>query len=424
MKDISPAKRRNPILESESEEVEKRSKKNEKKNVKKRNGRDVVAEQAEEELEEKEDEKERKNRERSVGRERRGEKSAGEKSEAEKREERRYFRSLAEKLVNPRKKFEKKRKVDEHPPPPPPPVESPPLEENVYQRARRLLQVRGMLVGREKEEESLRLFLERCLAEKHGGSVYVTGASGVGKSLTVSKALGAVTAKKAVLNLASEKVGSLARRLREEFRPKAKDEGDDVSLRLVEEACRERAAVLVVEECDQRQHAKTIAELYRIAAKTKLVMIGLGNSRSFCADLRLEPSMELVFENYSSDHLRAIMAAKLGEIREEVFEENALFLWAKKFAEEIADIRLGTAALVRAVDSAERLALETGQKKKGELLSGWDLICFFSNFEIVNLAVMAKVLEGYGTTKDSLATVAQLAPQVDSVFFSVFVFVF
>lgn len=245
--------------------------------------------------------------------------------------------------------------------PSPPPVAA---MESLYQMGRRLLQSRNELIGREKESAQVDSFVRECLAGKRGGACYISGPSGVGKSLTVGRVVARVAEEKLcrshlTINLASEKMSCLLTRVAEEFAPKRLQEGEGKTKArfVVEEACRSRSLVLVLEEVDQRQHVKAVCELFAIANKTQgsqLVLIGIGNNRSFVAENKLQTSLSLTFAAYSADDLVRIVSDKLSaEVCSQLMDSNALKLWASKVAEHLGDMRSATSCLVKAIDIAE-----------------------------------------------------------------------
>lgn len=344
------------------------------------------------------------------------------------REEKLHFRRAAAALQPARRKRavsagesgpQESRDVPLEPSPPP----SLPVEESLYQRARRALQVRDVLVGRVVEGERVGAFLAERLASTppRGGGLYLSGPPGVGKSLTVAAtaqrllgtppdAAAAAAAsrprvRRAVVNLAAENVpcllshvarlvvGKNSRLLTERDVPL-----DRVSARgMLEDYCRRKQVLLVVEEADHKAHVKAVCELFELARlpESRLVVVGLGNGRNFVAKNKLHAE-EMVFAAYSADELMAIVSSKLGpELFSELVDASALKLWASKVVENMGDCRSAISSLVKAIDWAEAEHLKLPPPRQTVK---------------VGLRAVKALVDGWGSSKESLGLIAGLAP--------------
>ncbi len=336
-------------------------------------------------------------------------------SEAErKRQEKSHFREAMALL-------EKKKPRKEKPAPPPEPqvVEPEPkaataeavVQESVYQIGRRMLQGRNALIGREKESAEIEAFVNGLLSEKRSGACYISGPSGVGKSLTVSGVTAKVAASKqsrhvVTVNLASERIGCLMTHVAELLAPKKLSERYERiapfahARSVVEKVCRARPVLLVLEEVDQKSHLKAVCELFSIASKVEgsmLVLIGIGNKRSFVAKNKIAVSKLMTFASYSAEDLIRIVTEKLSpEVCSQLVEPNALKLWAGKVAEHMGDLRSATSCMIKAIDIAEAEYLSKQPAPAAPIKVG--------------LRAMKTLLDGWGSTKDTLSNISGLAP--------------
>jgi Cdc6-like AAA superfamily ATPase len=292
--------------------------------------------------------------------------------------------------------------------PPPAPA---PVVETLYQVARRKLQGRNALVGRRKEEEEIAGFVLPLLKSQRGGTLYVSGPSGVGKSLTVSCVAARVRDEKLsrrilTINLASEKIGCLMTRVAELLAPQRVVQRDEqvtafaAARSVVESVCQSRPVLLVLEEVDQKSHVRAVCELFAIAGraeKSQLVLIGIGNKRTFVTKNKIATDKGLTFAAYNADELIEIMTEKLSqEVCAKLVEPGALKLWAGKVTEHMGDLRSATACLVKAIDIAEADYLSK-QPMPAEPVK-------------VGLRAMRTLLDGWGSAKDTLSNISGLAP--------------
>jgi Cdc6-like AAA superfamily ATPase len=292
--------------------------------------------------------------------------------------------------------------------PPPAPA---PVVETLYQVARRKLQGRNALVGRRKEEEEIAAFVLPLLKSQRGGALYVSGPSGVGKSLTVSCVAARVRDEKLsrrilTINLASEKIGCLMTRVAELLAPQRVVQRDEqvtafaAARSVVESVCQSRPVLLVLEEVDQKSHVRAVCELFAIAGraeKSQLVLIGIGNKRTFVTKNKIATDKGLTFAAYNADELIEIMTEKLSqEVCAKLVEPGALKLWAGKVTEHMGDLRSATACLVKAIDIAEADYLSK-QPVPAEPVK-------------VGLRAMKTLLDGWGSAKDTLSNISGLAP--------------
>ena len=122
-------------------------------------------------------------------------------------------------------------------------------------------------------------------------------------------------------------------------------------------------------------------------------MIGIGNSSAFAS--KLDTQKEIVFGSYTSDQLCEIARGKLSEsVCDRLLDKSALKLWASKVSNEMGDLRTAMACLVRAIDVVQANTISDP-----------------SACPKVSLSVIRHVLDGWSSTKGSLASVTALSPQ-------------
>lgn len=255
--------------------------------------------------------------------------------------------------------------------------------DSVYELARRELH-KARVVGREEELAHLLRFVGGCLERKQGGSVYVYGPSGVGKSATVAhtaaeletrhqfKVLASASSfllppsltllsKRVTLNLAAESVVDLCRETLERvallgkaFVATLSEEQVKAALR---DTLRERATLMVIEEADHGPHLDSLRTLWAMAndERLRLILVATGNTLNFASDaLRHLPMRELHFAPYTGAQIAEIIRQRLTPaVVERIFDPRALQLLGDRVSKESGDLRAAVAMVGRALDAAE-----------------------------------------------------------------------
>ena len=278
---------------------------------------------------------------------------------------------------------------------------------HLYQIARSKLQIRTKLVGRTNEMQEVSEFVRDAVGT--GSSMYISGPSGVGKSLTVASVMDQLVKEKIVssnslvtVNLAADAIDSLLLHLVSILVPQKTvamaGPLDKAKARSLLQMHR-RAAVIVLEECDQKRHSKDVCALFEMVQKDActFVLIGLGNSSDFLQSNQLTATREMAFAAYNAADLIGIVREKLSiEVEERLFEPSAMKLWSIKVSNASGDLRSATACLERAIDLAEA----DYYRRKLEGATGK-----------VTMGIMKQMMDGWGSTKQTMSAVSGLTPQ-------------
>jgi hypothetical protein len=221
--------------------------------------------------------------------------------------------------------------------------------ETVYEKALRLLKPCNHLIGRENEKQDLYAFVRNCFSKKSGGICYISGPSGVGKSLTVQTVMTCISTEgrtSLAVDLASQNFPSLLEYLREQLGAMDRDA-------LIQKLSCSMPIVLVVDEVDQYRHRNDVITLFEIANRStsQLVLIGIGNNRNFMHEIQFPEHLPIIFPAYGVDDLIQIFSTKLSEVQ--LFGPGTIKMLAYKGTDVLGDIRVLTSCLTKAIKSAE-----------------------------------------------------------------------
>ncbi|XP_052080898.1 cell division control protein 6 homolog [Mytilus californianus] len=229
------------------------------------------------------------------------------------------------------------------------------------------------IVGREVETETVNQFVRGHVTKKAGGSLYISGAPGTGKTAVLTHILDNVRAahscKSVYLNCMSLRdsatvYGKLYTDLTGKSPPSAKDR-----LRAVEKYLTTTgpSIIMVLDEIDQLD-SKNQEILYTIfewpsLQKSRLVLIGIANALDLTdrilPRLQARPNCKpqlLNFAPYSKDQIANIIKDRLKKIEEQglaVMEPSAIQFCARKISAVAGDMRKALDVCRRAVELVE-----------------------------------------------------------------------
>ncbi|XP_063412447.1 cell division control protein 6 homolog [Mytilus trossulus] len=229
------------------------------------------------------------------------------------------------------------------------------------------------IVGREVETETVNQFVRGHVTKKTGGSLYISGAPGTGKTAVLTHILDNVRAahscKSVYLNCMTLRdsatvYGKLYTDLTGKSPPSAKDR-----LRAVEKYLTTAgpSIIMVLDEIDQLD-SKNQEILYTIfewpsLQKSRLVLIGIANALDLTdrilPRLQARPNCKpqlLNFAPYSKDQIANIIKDRLKKIEEQglaVMEPSAIQFCARKISAVAGDMRKALDVCRRAVEMVE-----------------------------------------------------------------------
>lgn len=257
--------------------------------------------------------------------------------------------------------------------------------ENVYTRARQVFATRSdtsNLIGREQEQQALRVYAHARLAAKAGGCLYISGPPGTGKSAFVTKILDDVKAgspfSSVTINcMGIKSVKDLVTRMYEGLLP---DHSKDTSLssidhlktQLTKATDEVRPYVVVLDEIDQLMDIETKAlyDLFDWAMQpeSNMSLIGIANALDLTDRLlprlksrNIKPEL-LPFMPYTAEQIETILKAKLVTFVPDtaipdyipIIHPAAITLCAKKIAAHSGDLRKAFDICTQAIDLTEQ----------------------------------------------------------------------
>ncbi|KAL8567665.1 hypothetical protein ACOMHN_054476 [Nucella lapillus] len=252
--------------------------------------------------------------------------------------------------------------------PKPPPAKP---DQGSYQRAKQSLHTANpdQLVGREEEVGQVCGFLTAHLERRCGGSLYISGAPGTGKTAAVMHVLqdlkAQYTCRVAYVNCMMVKdVSSVFRRLHSEL--SGKPAGGRTSVRDMETlvTTSKSSMVLVLDEIDQLD-SKNQEVLYTIfewpsLRYSKLVLIGVANALDLTdrilPRLQAKPGCRpqlLHFAPYTPQQIAGVLHHRLLQTGGRVVDGSAIQLCARKVGAVAGDMRKALDVCRRAVELAQ-----------------------------------------------------------------------
>lgn len=212
------------------------------------------------------------------------------------------------------------------------------------------------LIGREKEAQSIRAFLDECIANRKGSSLYICGAPGTGKSMSITTVVEEYRKSKSfdrishVNGLSFSTPSNLFSSLLTEFNPKEK-----VSKKICERALtkhfltKRSLSLLILDEMDgflEPSAQNTLYSLFELAKhpQSTLVLIGIANTldltQRFLPRLEMNDKLPqfLIYATYTVDQLSAILE-KHAEQENCVVDPSAIKLASMKIASSSGDAR-------------------------------------------------------------------------------------
>lgn len=191
------------------------------------------------------------------------------------------------------------------------------------------------VVGREKEREQLSDLIQNFQSQKQGGSIYVTGQPGVGKSVCINDIISKTMISNICINLAVDSFsGTLLHHV-------------------LEQMGHRRNLILVIEEADTKKHLKGMSSLYQMTLDTPLIIISTGNNTQFRGILNT--THVIVFSSYSAEELSGIAIQKMGQdLIEKLMDQNVIRLWSARISSSSGDYRYAFQILMSAIDIAEQ----------------------------------------------------------------------
>lgn len=261
---------------------------------------------------------------------------------------------------------------------------------SLYNRARQLFSScshPGKLIGRENERKELFTFVDRCLASKSGGCVYVSGPPGTGKSALVAEVMelyqGGPDVKISAINCMSiHNAKDFGQRLSEDFGLKNNVGFEYLRTVLVRgKGGNSTKYVVILDEVDRlvELDLEVFYNLFEWSMQdsSRLILIGIANALDltdrFLPRLKsrnLKPEL-VPFLPYTATQISEVLISKLksllpGEATSIPFlHPSAIQFCAKKVAAQTGDLRKAFDICRRAIDLIDQ---ETRAKEMEKML--------------------------------------------------------
>lgn len=212
--------------------------------------------------------------------------------------------------------------------------------------------------GREVEHGQVYDFLSKCYREEHGGSLYVSGVPGTGKSLSMSviaaglpaweQAQGFEPAQVTTVNLMtlSNPGKTVFTHLRDALCSSASSLNAETDLRKTIFSRRSALKVVILDEIDAMVSGTALPRAlitlfnWADAKNSKLILIGIANAIDLAdrlVDSLVHRPSTLVFRPYSKAQLRSLITDRITGTTD--FDDGAIELCARKVAGVAGDMR-------------------------------------------------------------------------------------
>jgi len=234
------------------------------------------------------------------------------------------------------------------------------------------------LIGRDEEVKEIRLFLHNCLHARLGGSLYVCGSPGTGKTACLSYAidqevapvpkLTKVSLNGNMFNSPNFVYGALLHAMT--GRTSSSESDSIAGLNKLFKSCKLGKPMkphnvlyfVLIDEVDQliqKGHDRQVV-LYQIfqwanAPGSNLILVGIANAIDlhdrYLPDLKKEVKL-MIFQAYEREQLVQIMRFWMSKETPR-FEDDAIELCARKIASKSGDVRMGLGLCRRALSLAK-----------------------------------------------------------------------
>lgn len=232
------------------------------------------------------------------------------------------------------------------------------------------------LLYRDAECKKIETFVKNCFDDDVGGSLYISGAPGTGKTLSVNTVLDDLTAKRKfnrifVNCMACRTPNFIYTKIVSELgidSPRnLQDTLDLIEKQIITPKKGKKGAmtVIVLDEIDELESKSqdVLYTLFRWPAvdMSRVIVIGIANTLDFTTRslkrLKSLGVVEINFQPYTKDQVKGILSARLSAIdsdgKEPLIKDSALELCARKVASFSGDIRKALDVCRRAVELVE-----------------------------------------------------------------------